>query len=64
MKIKIDGGKLFVDGVEANVKRDDNLVSGTVDNKPLLISAGAVYMNGSCVGEIPYENFKAWRETL
>lgn len=64
MELKIEGGLLYVDGIEASVKESDGVVYGSVGDKKLTVSAGQVYMDGDFVGSIKYEQFAAWRETL
>ncbi|MBR4253906.1 MAG: hypothetical protein IKQ16_02335 [Lentisphaeria bacterium] len=66
--IEISGGKMFVGGVEFQkiVGEDDvvgeDVLFGAVGGDSCIISAGVVYVNDTCVGSIPYEDFKAWRD--
>lgn len=66
MEIKIDGGKLFVDGKELENIVGHEVVSGTVSGEPCVISAGQVYLgdeaNYRFVGSVSYEEFKEWRD--
>lgn len=64
--IKIRGGKMFVGGVEFQRTGGEDVVSGTVDGEACVISAGIVYLGSGadyrCVGSVPYEDFKTWRD--
>jgi hypothetical protein len=60
--ITINGGKIYVDGVEFQKTGGEDVVSGTVGGNPCIISAGVVYVNDTCVGSVPYEAFVAWQE--
>lgn len=66
MEIKIDGGKLFVDGKELENIAGNEVVSGTVSGEPCVVSAGQVYLGSGAdyhfVGSVPYEEFKDWRD--
>ena len=68
-QIEINGGKMYVGGVEfqrLDGPENCSTISGTVDGVECFVSAGMVYLgNGSdchCVGSVPYEDFKAWRD--
>jgi len=62
MECKIEGGKMFVGGVEFQRTAGEDVVSGMVGEASCFISAGIVYLNGDCVGSVPYDAFKAWRD--
>jgi len=62
MECKIEGGKMFVGGVEFQRTAGEDVVSGMVGEASCFISAGQVYLNGDFVGSVPYEAFKAWRD--
>lgn len=65
-EIKIDGGKLFVDGKELENISGEDVVSGTVAGEQCVISAGQVYLgegaNYRFAGSLSYNEFKAWRD--
>jgi len=66
MECKIEGGKMYVGGVEFQRTSGEDVVSGTVNGEQCVISAGIVYLGSGadyrCVGSVPYEEFKAWRD--
>lgn len=66
MKIKIDGGKLFVDGKELENITGDQVISGIVSGEPCVVLAGQVYLgegkNYHFVGSISHDEFKEWRD--
>ena len=68
MEIKIDGGKLFVDGKELENIQGNDVISGTVSGERCLVSAGQVYLgeeeNYRFAGSVSYEEFKTWRDSL
>lgn len=66
MECKIEGGKMYVGGVEFQRTSGEDVVSGTVNGEQCVISAGVVYLGSGAdyryVGSVPYEEFKAWRD--
>lgn len=58
---KIVGGKLFLDGKEITLKNNGGILTGkifVVEEKPLVVSAGDLHIDGDFIQEFSAEDFE------
>lgn len=61
IEAKVNGGKLFLDGKEIQLKNNGGILTGkifVVEEKPLVVSAGNLHIDGDFIQGFSAEEFE------